>query len=71
MASRGREFPDSGSYDLGLLGFDPDELAKLLDPMLRDKLTDPNHVPVPLDAAITQPGGLWGPGNHHLLCRTT
>ena len=41
------------NYDLGLLGFDPDELAKLLDPTLRDGLTDPDDVPAPPDAAIT------------------
>jgi len=56
------------NYDLGLLGFDPDELAKLLDPTLRDGLTDPNDVPAPPDAAITQPGDLWILGNHRLLC---
>jgi ParB-like chromosome segregation protein Spo0J len=33
------------NYDLALLGFDPDELAKLLDPTLKDGLTDPNDVP--------------------------
>jgi DNA modification methylase len=56
------------NYDLGLLGFDPDELAKLLDPTLRDGLTDPDDVPAPPDAAITQPGDLWVLGNHRLLC---
>ena len=56
------------NYDLGLLGFDPDELAKLLDPTLRDGLTDPDDVPAPPDAAITQPGDLWILGNHRLLC---
>jgi DNA modification methylase len=56
------------NYDLGLLGFDPDELAKLLDPTLRDGLTDPDDVPDPPDAAITQPGDLWVLGNHRLLC---
>ncbi|CAN5470520.1 DNA modification methylase [soil metagenome] len=56
------------NYDLGLLGFDPDELAKLLDPTLRDGLTDPDDVPAPPDAAITQLGDLWILGNHRLLC---
>ena len=55
-------------YDLALLGFDPDELAKLLDPTLKDGLTDPDDVPAPPDAAITQPGDLWVLGNHRLLC---
>jgi DNA modification methylase len=56
------------NYDLGLLGFDPDELAKLLDPTLKDGLCDPDDVPAPPDAAITQPGDLWILGNHRLLC---
>lgn len=56
------------NYDLGLLGFDPDELAKLLDPTLRDGLTDPDEVPAPPDEAITQPGDLWVLGSHRLLC---
>lgn len=56
------------NYDLGLLGFDPDELAKLLDPTLRDGLTDPDDVPAPPDEAITQSGDLWILGNHRLLC---
>ncbi|MGL6095614.1 MAG: DNA modification methylase [Fimbriiglobus sp.] len=55
-------------YDLGLLGFDPDELAKLLDPSLTDGLVDPDDVPAPPDEAITQPGDLWLLGNHRLLC---
>ena len=56
------------NYDLALLGFDPDELAKLLDPTLRDGLTDPDDVPAQPDAAITQPGDLRILGNHRLLC---
>ncbi len=56
------------NYDLALLGFDPDELARLLDPTLKDGLTDPDDVPAPPDAAITQSGDLWVLGNHRLLC---
>ncbi|GIW85715.1 MAG: methyltransferase [Isosphaeraceae bacterium] len=56
------------NYDLGRLGFDPDELARLLDPTVKDGLTDPDDVPAPPDAAITQPGDLWILGNHRLLC---
>src|SRR5262245_4916911 len=56
------------NYDLGLLGFDQDELAMLLDPGLKDGLCDPDDVPAPPDAAITQPGDLWLLGNHRLLC---
>ncbi len=56
------------NYDLGLLGFDPDELAKLLDPTLKDGLCDPDEVPEPPDEATTRPGDLWLLGNHRLLC---
>lgn len=55
-------------YDLGLLGFDEDELTKLLAPAGTDGLTDPDEVPEPPDAATTQPGDLWILGNHRLLC---
>ncbi|MEX1232509.1 MAG: DNA modification methylase [Planctomycetaceae bacterium] len=55
-------------YDLGLLGFDEDELAKLLNPNGKEGLTDPDDVPAPPDAATTQPGDLWILGNHRLLC---
>jgi len=55
-------------FDLQLLGFDADELAQLLDPGVKDGLTDPDDVPEPPDAAITQPGDLWILGDHRLLC---
>jgi len=48
--------------DLGLLGFSEDELAKLLDPGVREGLTDPDEVPEPPDEAITQPGDRHGAG---------
>lgn len=56
------------NYDLGLLGFDQEELAKLLDPGLKDGLCDPDEVPEPPDEAITKPGDLWVLGDHRLLC---
>jgi DNA modification methylase len=56
------------NYDLGLLGFSADELAKLMDTGVNEGLTDPDDVPLPPDEAITQPGDLWILGNHRLLC---
>ena len=56
------------NYDLTLLGFDAVELAKLLDPTLREGLCDPDEVPEPPDEPITQPGDLWILGDHRLLC---
>lgn len=58
---------DSG-FDCELLGFDPDELAKLLNPGVDQGLTDPDEVPKPPDEAITQPGDIWILGNHRLMC---
>ncbi len=54
--------------DLALLGFDADELAKIMGGELQAGLTDPDDVPAPPDAAITQPGDLWILGEHRLLC---
>ena len=55
-------------YDLELLGFDAEELAKLLNPDVVDGLTDPDDVPEPPDDPVTQTGDLWILGNHRLLC---
>lgn len=58
---------DAG-IDWSLLGFDTDELASLLDPGLKQGLTDPDEVPEPPDEAVTKPGDLWLLGEHRLLC---
>ncbi|MCY2986437.1 MAG: ParB/RepB/Spo0J family partition protein [Planctomycetota bacterium] len=55
-------------FDLDLLGFDQDELTKILNPGAKDGLTDPDDVPEPPDEAITQSGDLWILGEHRLLC---
>jgi len=54
--------------DLDLLGFSADELAAMLDPGVKEGLTDPDAVPEPPDAPVTQPGDLWILGDHRLLC---
>ena len=56
------------NFDLGLLGFDQEELARLMSGDVKQGLTDPDDVPAPPDAATTQPGDLWILGNHRLLC---
>ncbi len=58
----------SMDFDLSLLGFDQDELAKLLNPNLKEGLCDPDDVPEPPDEATTKPGDLWILGHHRLLC---
>lgn len=55
-------------FDLNLLGFAPDDLAKLLDGDLANGLTDPDEVPEPPDQATTQSGDLWLLGDHRLMC---
>jgi DNA modification methylase len=56
------------NFDLSLLGFEEDDLAKYLDGDVADGLTDPDEVPAPPDEAVTQPGDLWILGDHRLLC---
>lgn len=56
------------NYDLGLLGFDAEELAQLLDPGIQEGLTDPDDIPAQPDAATTQPGDIWILGDHRLMC---
>ena len=55
-------------FDLSLLGFDQDELTKLLGDEAGAGLCDPDDVPAPPDEAITRPGDLWMLGEHRLLC---
>jgi len=61
------ELGDAG-IDWALLGFDQDELTKLLDPGVKEGLTDPDSVPEPPDDPVTQRGDLWVLGDHRLLC---
>jgi DNA modification methylase len=55
-------------FDLSLLGFDQEELQRIMSGDVQEGLTDPDSMPAPPDAAITQPGDLWILGNHRLLC---
>lgn len=54
-------------FDLSTIGFGEDQLNRLLH-VDSQGLNDPDAVPEPPDAAITQPGDLWILGNHRLLC---
>jgi len=70
LAALQAELADLGdcSIDWSLLGFDQDELAKMLGGEIKEGLTDPDAIPEPPDEAITQPGDLWVLGEHRLLC---
>jgi len=54
-------------FDLDVIGFSAQDLASLLTGTT-EGLTDPDAVPEPPDAAITQPGDLWLLGEHRVLC---
>ena len=55
-------------FDLELTGFDPDELAKLLEPDQVDGLTDEDAVPEVPDEPVTKEGDIWICGNHRVMC---
>lgn len=56
-------------FDLGLLGFDDDELAKLLgEDEGTEGLTDEDAVPEVQDDPVTVLGDVWVLGNHRLMC---
>jgi hypothetical protein len=55
------------NYDLNSLGFDAEELAKLLQTGLKDGLCDPDDVPAPPDEPTTRPGDVWRLGDHWLM----
>jgi DNA modification methylase len=54
-----------GGFDLGLLGFNPDELFQYTDSPTG---VDPEATPEPPKNPVSQLGDLWRCGNHSLLC---
>ncbi len=58
----------AADINLELLGFDADELEKILGASGTTGLTDPDAIPEPPAEAVTQKGDLWILGNHRLLC---
>ncbi|MFN3165587.1 MAG: DNA modification methylase [Phycisphaeraceae bacterium] len=57
-------------FDLDLLGFDGDELARLLsgEEGVTAGNTDPDDIPEPPADPVTQRGDIWVLGNHRLMC---
>jgi DNA modification methylase len=55
-------------FDLELLGFDKDELDKLLEPEQIEGLTDEDAVPEIPEEPKTKLGDIWVLGNHRLMC---
>jgi DNA modification methylase len=56
------------SFDLQLIGFSDDDLAKLLNPELRQGQTDPDAVPEAPDEAVSKRGEVYVLGEHRLMC---
>lgn len=55
-------------FDMAVIGFDDEELSRLLSGDVKQGLVDPDQIPAPPDAAVTQAGDLWVLGDHRLLC---
>jgi len=55
-------------FDLELLGFDKNELDKLLEPEQIEGLTDEDAVPEIPEEPKTKLGDIWVLGNHRLMC---
>ena len=55
-------------FDLGLIGFAEGELERLLAGEGKAGLTDDDDAPALPEQAVTQPGDLWVPGDHRVLC---
>jgi DNA modification methylase len=57
------------AFDLDVLGFSADELQSLRGEEIAPGRTDPDAIPEPPDAPVTQPGDRWVlDGRHTLLC---
>src|SRR5467141_2528997 len=57
-----------GGFDLGLIGFDPDQLETILAGLGSSGLTDPDSVPEVPDQPVTRLGDIWLLGDHRVRC---
>jgi DNA modification methylase len=55
-------------YDLGLTGFDPDEIEALNPIKVNEGLTDDDEAPEPPADPVTKPGDIYKLGKHRLMC---
>ena len=58
-------------FDLGLTGFDDEELSRLLAEAVdaqEESAVGDDSVPEPPEVAVSKPGDLWILGDHRLLC---
>jgi DNA modification methylase len=59
---------DFGGLDLGLIGFEPDQLKTILTGLGSNGLTDPDSVPEVPEQPVTRCGDLWLLGDHRVGC---
>jgi DNA modification methylase len=66
----GKELRDLkfGHFELGLIGFEPDQLEKFLDDLGSNGRTDPDSVPELPEQPVTGPGDVWLLGDHRIGC---
>jgi DNA modification methylase len=64
------EFADlsEGGFDLGLTGFDPDEISALLADPIEEGLTDEDEVPDAPTIPVSASGDVWLLGAHRVMC---
>src|SRR3984893_5906419 len=59
---------DFAGFDLGLIGFEPDQLETILAGLGSSGLADPDSVPEVPDNPVTQRGDVWLLGDHRAGC---
>jgi DNA modification methylase len=67
LANELRELQFTG-FDLGLIGFEPDQLETILAGLGSSGLTDPDSVPEVPDQPVTRLGDVWLLGEHRVGC---
>ena len=55
-------------FDLGPIGFEPDQLETILGSLRSSGLTDPDNVPEIPDQPVTRRGDIWLLGDHRVIC---
>jgi hypothetical protein len=55
-------------FDLGLIGFEPDQLKTILAALGSSGLTDPDSMPELSDQPVTELADIWLLGNHRVGC---
>ena len=55
-------------FDLGPIGFEPDQLETILGSLGSSGLTDPDSVPEIPDQPVTRRGDIWLLGDHRVIC---